>query len=464
MHDSACPPSAPATRSAIDALDRLAGLTHLVSVEAVQLALRDTRRQNPRRCRLTHEVTTWVLLAMGLLTDLPIRSVFQHARRLVVGSRIPTRSALCQARRRLGIAPLRVLFSRVVRSLVDDQTPGATMGGFRWMAIDGTRLNVPDTPANEKAFGRPRGGRGEGAFPQLHKVSLVELGSRAELAFQVKPGRRNEAVIAHALVRHLRPDMLLLADREFYSFALWNRCVTRGCQLLWRLRSNIVPTPIQVLDDGSFLAKIYAAPHDRRDGRGGVVVRVVRYAVDDPAYPESGRTQTLITTLFDVEAFPAVDLILGYHQRWEQEAMYDERKTHHDPVRAGKPAQLRSGTPAGAVQELYALSLGHYGTQALRVAAARAHAVDPDRISFTATLRVLRCRLPECDARSEESFAAWLKELLWEIGQDRVEPRRPRVNPRVAKRQVSNYAKKHPHHRGQPSGRQPFLESVVMTI
>jgi hypothetical protein len=50
--------------------------------------------------------------------------------------------------------------------------------------------------------------------------------------------------------------------------------------------------------------------------------------------------------------------------------------------------------------------------------------------------------------------------LLWEIGEQRIEPRRPRINPRVVKHQVSNYAKKHPHHRGLPPARKPFLGRV----
>jgi hypothetical protein len=126
--------------------------------------------------------------------------------------------------------------------------------------------------------------------------------------------------------------------------------------------------------------------------------------------------------------------------------------------------QLRSGTPAGVIQELYALSLGHFVTQALRVAAAQQEQLDPDRISFTATLRVLRCRLPECDRGSAESFARRWRRLLWEIALERVEPRRNRINPRVVKQQVSNYAKKHPHHRGIPPPRKSFLETVVMLI
>ena len=449
---------------AVSQLNRLSGLTRIVSSGLVRDVLRATERDNPRACRLSHEVTTWILLAMGILTDLPIRAVYQHARRLQPGEAIPTRGALCVARQRLGVAPLRALFHRVVRPLTDDQLPGSTLGGLRLVGMDSTKLDIPDTPANEAAFGRPTGGRGDGAFPQVHKLSLVELGSRAELAFVVKPCQRNEAVIAWGLRRHVGPGMLLLADREFFSFPLWQAFLTRGCQLLWRGKTNLVLEPIEVLSDGSYLTKVYPRPRDRTHDRRGVVVRVIKYTLDDPQRVGHQETHILLTSLLDAEAFPAVDLILGYHQRWEHELMFDEQKTHHDPVRPGKAAQLRSGTPAGIVQELYALSLGHFVTQALRVAAARQEPIDPDRISFTGTLRVLRCRLPECASCQPAALALWYRRLLWEISGQTIEPRRPRINPRVVKHQVSNYAKKHPHHRGVPSARKPFLETVVMLI
>jgi len=449
---------------AVSQLNRLSGLTRIVSSGLVRDVLRATERDNPRACRLSHEVTTWILLAMGILTDLPIRAVYQHARRLQPGEAIPTRGALCVARQRLGVAPLRALFHRVVRPLTDDQLPGSTLGGLRLVGMDSTKLDIPDTPANEAAFGRPTGGRGDGAFPQVHKLSLVELGSRAELAFVVKPCQRNEAVIAWGLRRHVGPGMLLLADREFFSFPLWQAFLTRGCQLLWRGKTNLVLEPIEVLSDGSYLTKVYPRPRDRTHDRRGVVVRVIKYTLDDPQRVGHQETHILLTSLLDAEAFPAVDLILGYHQRWEHELMFDEQKTHHDPVRPGKAAQLRSGTPAGIVQELYALSLGHFVTQALRVAAARQEPIDPDRISFTGTLRVLRCRLPECASCQPAALALWYRRLLWEISGQTIEPRRPRINPRVVKHQVSNYAKKHPYHRGTPSARKPFLETVVMLI
>ena len=164
-------------------LDRLTGLEQVIPPEAVRQALEASGLGHQRRCTLTHEVICWVVLAMGILTELPIRQVFKHARRLRVGEETPHRSSLCVARRRLGIAPVRRLFEQVVHPLARPETPGAFYRGFRLVGLDGTVYDVPDSQANAAAFGRPSAGpRGDGAFPQVRKLSLVELGTHAEVA------------------------------------------------------------------------------------------------------------------------------------------------------------------------------------------------------------------------------------------------------------------------------------------
>ena len=168
-------------------LDRLAALEQIISPRHIQQALDVTGRVNSRKCTLTHEVILWVVLAMGLFTELPIRQVFKHARRLRQGEESPHRSSLCVARQRLGVAPVRHLFTQTVRPLARPATPGAFYGGYRLMGIDSTVFDVPDTPANDAAFGRPSAGpRGDGAFPQVRKLSLVELGTHVEVAMAVK--------------------------------------------------------------------------------------------------------------------------------------------------------------------------------------------------------------------------------------------------------------------------------------
>jgi len=446
-------------------LDRLAGLEQVIPPQAVRQALQATGRTNQRRCTLTHEVVCWVVLAMGLLTELPIRQVFKHARRLRVGEMTPKRSSLCVARRRLGIAPVRHLFEQVVRPLARPETPGAFYHGLRLMGIDGVVFDVPDSEVNAAAFGRPSAGpRGEGAFPQIRKLSLVELGTHVEVAFVVRPIARGEQGMVGALLRHLDPEMLLLWDRGFFSYGLWQEAASRGVRILARVTSRLILKPIRNLADGSYLAKVYRSPSDRQKDREGIVVRVIRYTLDDPQRVGHGEVHTLITNLFDEDLCPAGELILLYHERWEQELVFDEQKAHQDPRRATKPAHLRSETPAGVIQEVYALSLGHFVIRSLMFEAAGSVGLDPDRLSFLGCFQLLKCRLPECTSSTPQAFEGWYRGLLWEMQLERTddEVRRNRNNPRVIKRKMSKFKKKRPEHRSVTPLKKTFVETVVM--
>jgi hypothetical protein len=399
---------------------------------------------------------------MGLLTDLPIRQVFKHSRCLRKGEPCPGRSALCEARRRLGAEPARRLFAQVVRPLATAATPGAFYKGFRLMAADGTVLDAPDSPANAAAFRRAQGGRGGGAFPQVRKVSLVELGTHVETALAVGGWQGSEQALAEALFDRVPADALLLEDRGFFSYDAWKALTRRGVHLLVRVKSQLVSRPIRPLPDGSFLAKIYPRSHARSKDRDGVVVRVIEYALDDPRRVGHGQAHRLVTTLLDDALYPAAELVVLYHERWEEEVTFDEQKTHQDPRRAHKPANLRSETPEGVRQELYALSIAHFVVRALMAEAAKPEALDTDRLSFTGCLRVLRNRLPECASRAPATLAQWYEGLLWEMGQEKIEPRRNRINPRVIKRKMSKWPRKRPGHRAQPPLTKRFAETIVM--
>ena len=445
-----------------DVLERLAALQQFIGPDLGTQVLHATHRRNRSHCRLTHESMLWVVLAMGLLGDLPLREVYRHAVRLQPGRTLPGRAALCRARQRLGVAPLARLFRTVVRPLARAPRPGGYYKDWHLVGIDGTVLDVPDSADNARVFGRPKGGRGDGAFPQVRKLSLVELGTHAELALVLKPCHVSEQAMLPGLLRHLQPNMLLLCDRNFFSYALWQNLVQRDVQALLRVKCHLVLRSSQDLPDGSYLAQIYPHANDRAAGRHGIVVRVLRYTLDDPQRVGHGEVHTLLTTLLDAQQYPAIELIALYHERWEQELVFDEQKTHQAPRLAGKEAQVRSETPAGVVQEIYALSLGHYVTRALMAEAAAAVEVDPDRLSFVGCLRILRLRLPECQGTSRRVFGAWYERLLWEIGQEQLPPRRNRINPRVVKRKMSKFKKKRPQHRPVPPLKKAFIDTVVI--
>ena len=145
-----------------------------------------------------------------------------------------------------------------------------------------------------------------------------------------------------------------------------------------------------------------------------------------------------------------------YHQRWELEITIDEVKTHlrERPV-------LRSQTAAGVIQEIEGLLLAHYVVRTLMVEAAKREGLDPRRLSFTGTLKILRWRMMECP-KSEPGMRRWYEDLLEEIAQEKLDRRRDRVNPRVIKRKMSKWAKKRPCHRHYPQPKKTFRQSIEM--
>lgn len=446
-------------------LDRLAGLEKVISSEAVRQALEASGRVNGRGCPLTHEIMLWIVLAMGILTNMPIRQVFKHARRMWGGeTKTPARSSLCAGRKRLGVEPVRYLHEHTVRPLATPQTPGAFFHGLRLMGLDGTVFDVPDSPANTAAFQRATGSRGSGAFPQARKASLVELGTHVEVALTLGGWQDSELDLARQLWDRMPADALLLEDRGFFNYADWQSLDARGVKLFVRVKSNLILEPFQQLSDGSYLAKIYPKAYDRHKDRNGIVVRVIAYTLDDPQRVGHGEVHRFVTNLLDEQAFPTLEFILEYHERWEEELVFDEQKTHQDPRRAEKPAQVRSETPTGVEQEVYAVSLAHFVVRALMVEAARPLQLDVDRLSFLGSLHILRARLPECDSRTPATVDQWYANLLAELQQERIAPRRNRINPRVIKRKMSKWPKKRPHHRPVPPLKKRFIETVVIIM
>ena len=193
------------------------------------------------------------------------------------------------------------------------------------------------------------------------------------------------------------------------------------------------------------------------------MVRVIRYKLDDPQRVGHEEEHVLMTTLLDHTLYPASELISLYHERWEEELTYDEQKTHQDPRRPTKPAHLRSQTPAGVIQELYALSLAHFVIRALMFEAAKGINIDPERLSFTGCFQILKCRLPECNTQTPQTIQAWYDGLIWEMQHEILEPRRNRINPRVIKQKIRKWPKKQPKHRPAPKLTKTFAESVVIT-
>jgi hypothetical protein len=373
--------------------------------EVVEQAIDATATREQRRRLLPTRVVVTLVVAMGLWAGESMR----HALAAVVDGwresdaateahwHLPCTAALVRARRRVGARLLRVLFHAVAGPIATAQTPGAFLHGLRLMALDGTTLEVADTSANERAFGRPRTQRGTSAYPQVRLVALIETGTHALCDVVLRPCRAAETPAGRRLLRSVGPGMLLLWDRNFHSFEMIRATQAHGADFLGRAKVNLIFEPTEVLADGSFLAAVYPSPYDRLRRVGGHPVRIIEYALDTPE--EVGRERyRLVTSLLDERTFPAKQLAAVYHERWEIETTLDEVKVHQ----WAHPKPLRSQSPREVVQEIYGLLLAHLAIRTMMHHAALRQALDPDRLSFTGALRVLRRAIPRAQRTSTE--------------------------------------------------------------
>jgi hypothetical protein len=401
-------------------------LTRIVPFEMVDEVLVETGAVQRRVRLVPARVTVYLLLAAALFTGLGYRQVFD---RLCAGlaSLVPVRpsgSALRQARQRLGPAPMKALFD-LVRGPAATTAGAGRWRGLRVVAVDGTLLPVPDSPANLAVFTRQRLGNGTSGYPQLRLAALVACGTRSVIGAVFGPATTGELEYTRRLAVDLRAGMLLLGDRNFAAAALLHHLAATGADLLVRCKANRKLPPVARCRDGSALTRI--GPLTMRVIDAEITIRTARGT-------RTGHYR-LLTTLTDPATHPAAELVRLYHERWEIETAYAELKS---TILGGRV--LRARTPDSVEQEVWALLTVY---QALRTAMADATdsiaGTDPDRAGFTTALAAARDQL----VLAAGVITGTDIDLVGAIGRHvlahLLPARRIRTKNRIVKRAISKY-------------------------
>jgi hypothetical protein len=380
--------------------------------EAVGAAGKDARR---RGGKLPPRVTAYLVMALALFAEEDYEEVAARLAGTFADwdgweeswGRAPTSGGITQARQRLGPEPLRALFSQVARPVADMVTPGAFLGRWRLMSIDGMEWDVPDTAANAAFFGY-REGAAPSAFPKARVVTVNECASHVPVLAAMGPAGAGkgtgEQCLARGLYPRLEEDWLLIADRNFCNWAGWCAASGTGAALLWRVKSWILRPVLELLPDGSYRS-VLVSPKLRGRARDEVVeaarrgedldpslarhVRVIEYEVPDR--DGDGEVIALLTTITDFRQAPAAALAPAYRQRWEHEGANAQLKT----FLRGPGKVLRSQSPDMIEQELWGYLLTSYAISALACTAATAAGIDPDRVRPKRTIRAVRRRVAD---------------------------------------------------------------------
>jgi transposase IS4-like protein/DDE family transposase len=381
-------------------------LSSVIHRDVIDDVIREAGKREERSRLLPAHVVVYYVLALNLFFGEAYEEVMRH---LVNGLRflgnwrdnwkIPTTSAISQARTRLGEAPLKLLFERIAVPMARPGTRGAWFHGLRVMAIDGLVLDMPDTPDNDEEFGRSGNEATPGPFPQVRVVALGECGTHAVVDAELGGVTTGEQTLATALIARFAPGMLVLADRNFYSYQAWQQACESEAALLWRVTATLSLPVLAWLPDGSYRSVLInpkirgrrreellaaAATGADLDPAQATIIRVVEYTIEDR--PGSGELFCLITSLLDHEFAPAAELAAAYAQRWEIESSFDEIETHQ----TGHHRVLRSKTPELVKQEIWSLLLTHYAIRHIMKDAADTAGTDPDDLSFIRSYRAIR--------------------------------------------------------------------------
>jgi hypothetical protein len=414
----------------------LGELTRVVPFELVDAVLEEEGGTEKRVRLLPSRVGVYFLLAMCLF---PRSSYLGAWGKLTAGLRAlgitgPSAKALRDLRRRVGVKPVKRLFEILAGPLGRPGTPGIMHGGYRTVSFDGCKsVRVPDTQENRRWLGKQKALNGETGYPSLMLMALVETGTRALIGAVFGSCSTGELDWARRLLRLLDATMLLLADRGFDCGDFLAEVHATKAQFLVRVSANRRPPVLRRFPDGSFLSVI-----------GGVTVRVITARVTVTCHDGTtyGDVYRLATTLLDHRAHPADGLMRLYHERWEHEVAYlDLRHT----LLTGRI--LRSGDPAGAEQEMWAL-LAVY--QALRTVVADAvqsvAGIDPDRASWALAVETAQNLVA-----AAANVTGGEGDLPGDIGRAVLgalsPPRRPRVCARRVKSPLSRWNK---HPAGKP--------------
>lgn len=342
------------------------------------------------------------------------------------------------------------------------QTKGAYRFGKRLMALDGTMQDVPDTPANAAVFSRPSNQYGPGPFPQLRLLGLSECGSHAMVDARISDSTQAERSLAQQMLDSLDEEMLLMHDAQFTGLRFWHALRTRRVHVLAPLPSHHLPTYLRQLKDGSYLACYQPSAPDKREGILPVWVRVIEYRITDARLGEPGQVYRLATPWLNPRTAPALDLIDCYHERWEIETSLDEIKTHQRL----QQAVLRSRTPDGVQQEVYAVLLAHSAIRFLMHQAACEAEVDPDRLSCSEALFLVSETTRELAQVQPEHREGLRQEMRARLTAHLLPERRLRAHPRVLKKLYRKYKRTSSDAPAFPpfEPSEQFLDFVVLLI
>jgi hypothetical protein len=409
----------------------------------IEEALHATNTATVRRRRLPADQVVWLVIGMALVRD---RSIADVVRQLDLalptedGVTMVVSSAVAQARARLGAEPMEWLFERTAAEWAVSSADRDRWRGLALFGVDGTTLRIPDSDENRKSFGAQHAGeRGATGYPQVRAVAVMALRSHLLAAACFGPYATDERTYAKALWATIPEQSLVLLDRNYLQASALVGLASTERHWLTPAKSNTKWQVLKTLGNGDQLVELTVSSEARRKEPNlpeTFQARAIRY--QRKGFPP----RTLLTSLLDARRYPADEIRVLYHERWEIELGFGEVKTEM----LQRLEAIRSRTPATVKQEIWGLLIAYNLIRLEMERVADEIGVTPTRISFIAALRLIVDEWSWSTVTSSPgAIPRHLADMRDKIRVYVLPPRRPeRAYPRAVKIKMSNYARKRP--------------------
>jgi hypothetical protein len=406
--------------------------------------LETTSRQTLRERKLPAPFIVWLVIAMGFYRNLSIQNILNRLGNvfgvgsLWNGGEEPTSTSATEARDRVGFGPLRLLVEKFRTWILQTYRDAMSWKGMLLVALDGTTFKVPDSEQNRRRFGLPGSNRGRAAFPQMRALFLVSAKLRFILGAAFAPYGRAEIRLAFRMLAGIPQGALVLLDRNFNAWQFLLGLRDAGQHFLVRAKDGMTGTVLAVLGPGDRLVEMKIPRALRRRCPSlprTVVVREISARI-------KGSPFRFFTSLLEPSTYRAIELVMLYAERWQEEIALDEIKTHQcGATTVNRPVIFRSKTSRRVLQEAYGLVIAYNLVRSLMTKAALQYQVPPLRISFVDSLERIRSAALLMAAAPTRYLPAIFDDLLHSIARCLV-PQRRRENPREVCVKMSGYPKK----------------------
>ncbi len=360
-------------------VSQLATFSEHIPDEWVQSAAALSSQATIRRRRLPNDMVLWLVVGMAFFRNEPIAEV---ARRLnicadgLADEALLAKSALTQARQRLGKDALKWLFRQCAQRWGAERYPDDHWQGLQVFAIDGALFRTQENTELREHFGSGNTvGPRQTPYPVLRLVTLMNVRSHIIMDADISPYRKGEIPLAQPFIDSLPDNSVTLLDKGFYGANLLMSISQGGNNRHWLLpaKKGVVYRVVDAQDSNDKYIEMTVSPQARRknpDLPATWQVRAVTYEVAD-------KEKTVFTSL-PKEQYSAEDVAALYHERWEIELGYRDIKSsmQHNAM------TLRSKTVELVYQELWGLLLGYNLVRREASQAAVAHGRAPNEISF----------------------------------------------------------------------------------